>query len=215
MVTLSASTLRGPLSYGNQCRLRARHQTFASTEAIVAGICTTARSRNQRYARCACMHAFHASVGLFVCPAAPGKGRGGGGEGWYPGTRVTPRPKPRDTARMKRVRRAKPSMDITLMPDTHTLANRKVVMPPSTQLGMVVTHPVQQPPTHHMSAPCRPITTGLLNITASTSQSKPLSSKSVMSGPSRKFAVHTTGLDQRSGCVICTGEAVCAMVQEM
>lgn len=30
---------------------------------------------------------------------------------------------------------------LTLIPETQTLANRKVVMPPSTQSGMVVTHP--------------------------------------------------------------------------
>jgi hypothetical protein len=56
------------------------------------------------------------------------------------GTNVTPKPRPSDTAKMKRVRRLKPSMEMTLMPETHTEANRNVVMPPSTQLGMVVTH---------------------------------------------------------------------------
>ena len=47
-------------------------------------------------------------------------------------TRVTPRPRPREMVRMKRLRRLKPSMEMTLMPLTHTDANRKVVMPPST-----------------------------------------------------------------------------------
>ena len=45
---------------------------------------------------------------------------------------------PRETARMKRSRLDSDVMASIFTPDTSTLANRKVVMPPSTQSGMVV-----------------------------------------------------------------------------
>lgn len=46
-----------------------------------------------------------------------GFGEGSRGRG-HPGTRVTPRPRPIDTARMKRVRRVKPSMEMTCVHET-------------------------------------------------------------------------------------------------
>lgn len=54
------------------------------------------------------------------------------------GAIVTPSPRPMEQATMKRLRREFPVEERILIPETATLAKRKVVMPPSTQSGMDV-----------------------------------------------------------------------------
>ena len=52
------------------------------------------------------------------------------------GTRRSPTPKENAAARMKRSRRVKCRYERTRTPETTTLANRNVVTPPRTELGM-------------------------------------------------------------------------------
>mmetsp|Transcript_54216 Transcript_54216/g.172089 ORF Transcript_54216/g.172089 Transcript_54216/m.172089 type:complete len:219 (-) Transcript_54216:1052-1708(-) len=63
------------------------------------------------------------------------------------GSQVTPMPTPSAMARMKRLRRVMGSLAMIAMPETITLANRKIVMPPSTQSGMEAITPANFPRT--------------------------------------------------------------------
>lgn len=56
----------------------------------------------------------------------------------HAGAMVTPSPRPREHATMKRSRREMSVEARILIPDTATLANRNVVMPPSTHSGIDV-----------------------------------------------------------------------------
>ena len=54
----------------------------------------------------------------------------------YSGTRVAPKPRAKPVVKIKRLRRVNGVVEIILIPDTATALKRKVVIPPSTALGI-------------------------------------------------------------------------------